>query len=227
VQDKKIQNADLKTIYPVVGGSADSIKSLKMQRLNVGFSRTKDTMVFVHSMPLNDYKDTRLGDALAYYHKLYEEAKDNDFAVDEAVFDSPMEKWLYSLLTQTKFVAKHHKSIKITPQFNIGEYLRAEFRACLPKYRADFLLTYSKGGKEQTLIIEYDGLEWHTKNPEIVTKHNFTQEYLEYDKNRQLELESYGYRFLRINKFTLKPESKDQSELDVLNNLLENNFNTK
>ena len=42
---------DLRTIYPVIGGTADNIRRLRMQRLNVGFSRAKDIMVFVHSMP--------------------------------------------------------------------------------------------------------------------------------------------------------------------------------
>ena len=54
--------------------------------------------------------------------------------------------------------------------------------------------------------IIYDGVEYHTKNPDIVTKHNFSQEYLDYDISRQIELESYGYRFLRLNKFNLRPE---------------------
>ena len=45
VQDKKLDNADLRSIYPTPGGTADSINSLKMQRLNVGFSRAKDTML--------------------------------------------------------------------------------------------------------------------------------------------------------------------------------------
>lgn len=63
----------------------------------------------------------------------------------------------------------------------------------------DFLVTFSKGGKEQTLILEYDGAEYHTKTPGIVTRHNFTQEHLDYDVSRQIELESYGYRFLRLN----------------------------
>ena len=63
VEDKKHGNANLGTIYPTIGGSADTIRSLKMQRLNVGFSRAKDTMVFVHSMPIEDYSNTRLGEA--------------------------------------------------------------------------------------------------------------------------------------------------------------------
>ena len=72
--------------------------------------------------------------------------------------------------------------------------------------------------------MEYDGVEYHTKNPDIVTAHNFSQEYLEYDIERQLELENYGYKFLRINKFTLLPRSKDQTKIDVLNELLEKKF---
>ncbi|MBW1728812.1 MAG: AAA family ATPase [Deltaproteobacteria bacterium] len=53
VEDSKYGNADLRNIYPVIDGTADNIRKLKMQRLNVGFSRAKDTMVFVHSMPVN------------------------------------------------------------------------------------------------------------------------------------------------------------------------------
>lgn len=224
VQDKKIDNADLRTIYPVIGGAADTIRSLKMQRLNVGFSRAKDTMVFVHSMPIEDYSDTRLGDAVKHYRKLLEEAKENDFVVDEEVFDSPMEKMLYGLLLQTDFVKNNHKNIRIIPQFNIGAYLQAEYKKYLPKYRADFLVTLSNGGKEQTLILEYDGIEYHYKNPEEVNANNFSQEYIDYDINRQLELESYGYRFLRINKFNLLPTEPGQNKVSVLNKMLEVNF---
>jgi hypothetical protein len=44
VENSKYGNADLRNIYPVIGGTADNIRKLKMQRLNVGFSRAKDTM---------------------------------------------------------------------------------------------------------------------------------------------------------------------------------------
>lgn len=33
-------------------------------------------------------------------------------------------------------------------------------------------------------------------------------------------LESYGYRFWRINKFNLRPEQPGQTEVDVLDRLL-------
>jgi hypothetical protein len=39
-----------------------------------------------------------------------------------------------------------------------------------------------------------------------------------------LELESYGYRFLRINKFNLRPEAKGETETDMLDRLLTAKF---
>jgi very-short-patch-repair endonuclease len=91
----------------------------------------------------------------------------------------------------------------------------------------DFLLTLSEGGREKSLIIEYDGVEYHYKNPEMVTKHNYDREYIEYDIQRQLELEQYGYSFLRINKFNLTPETKDQTQVDILNQMLSRSFQSE
>ncbi|MGA1825509.1 MAG: AAA domain-containing protein [bacterium] len=225
VEDKNIKNANLASIYPVIGGSADTIRSLRMQRLNVGFSRAKDTMVFVHSQPIDQFSNTRLGDALKHYQRILETNQDNDFFIeDESVFGSPMEKKLYSLLLETKFVKDHRGNIKIIPQFNIGNYIASEYKVSIPKYRTDFLLNYTEGGKDQTLILEYDGVEFHFNNPREVNSLNFSQSYLDYDTSRQLELESYGYRFLRINKFNLRPKVKGQTEAEVLNELLEEKF---
>lgn len=226
VQDKKWDNARLGTIYPTPGGTADTIKSLKMQRLNVGFSRAKDTMVFVHSMDLSDYSDSRLGDALKHYWMILEETRTKDhFIADETVFDSPKEKELYSLITQSDFFRKNKERLKIIPQFDIGKYIQQEFKKYIPRYRVDFLLTKSAGGKEKSLILEYDGLEYHTKDPAVVKSlEDFKEEYLEYDIARQLELESYGYHFLRINKFTLLPRAQGETKVNVLNDLLEKTF---
>jgi len=223
VEDKKLDNGSLRDIYPVIGGAADNIRRLKMQRLNVGFSRAKDTMVFVHSMPLTDYTDTRLGNALLHYEKMLNAAHDQ-YVADESVFGSPAEKELYRLLLQTRFFRTHRDSLRLIAQFEIGKYIREEYLRYIPNYRVDFLLTKSQGGKEKSLVLEYDGVEFHTRNPEIVTRHNFDQEYLEYDIERQLELESYGYSFLRINKFSLIPDEPGKTRADVLNDLLEKKF---
>jgi very-short-patch-repair endonuclease len=226
VQDKKYGDAPLRSIYPTPGGTADTINSLKMQRLNVGFSRAKDTMVFVHSMDLDDYTDSRLGDALKYYRTLLEETRPKDhFIADETIFESPKEKELYILITQSDFYRQHLESLKIIPQFDIGKYIQQEYQKFIPRYRVDFLLTIADGGKEKSLILEYDGLEYHTKDPAVVQSlEDFKEEYLDYDIARQLELESYGYHFLRINKFTLLPKAPGQTRLEVLNDLLERAF---
>jgi very-short-patch-repair endonuclease len=76
------------------------------------------------------------------------------------------------------------------------------------------------------LILEYDGLEYHTKDPQVIRSlEDFREEYLEYDLRRQLELESFGYRFLRINKFSLLPKKGIyQTPVEVLNDLLQGSF---
>lgn len=225
VQDKRLDNADLRTIYPVPGGSADNIRRLKMQRLNVGFSRAKDTMVFVHSMPLGEYSDSKLGDALNHYQQVLTAARDH-YIGNESVFESPPEKHLYGLITQTDFFRNNSDKLRITAQFEIGKYIRQEYQRYIPNYRVDFLLTFGRDGVDQSLIIEYDGIEFHMKDPASVTAANVAQEYVEYDINRQLELESYGYRFLRINKFTLMPTPDLRTPVAVLNQLLEGSFAT-
>jgi very-short-patch-repair endonuclease len=174
-------------------------------------------------MPISEYSKTRLGDALKLYKNLREKAVDN-YIEDESIFESPAEKKLYNLLIQTELYRNNRDKIRLIAQFPIGEYITNEYRRYIPKYRVDFLMIFSANGKEQSLILEYDGVEFHTKDPDIVTKHNFPQQYLEYDLQRQLELESYGYHFLRINKFNLIPENESESQMDVLNRLLKEKF---
>lgn len=167
ILDSIAANADLVSIYPKVGGTADNIRT---------------------------------------------------------VFGSPAEKRLYNLLLQTPFYQRHRGQCRLVAQFEIGKYIREEYRKFIPPYRVDFLLTLTRNGKERSLIIEYDGVEYHTRNPDLVTAHNFDQEYLEYDVQRQLELEGFGYGFLRINKFSLVPRRAGESAVDVLNEKLERAF---
>lgn len=43
---------------------------------------------------------------------------------------------------------------------------------------------------------------------------------LAYDISRQIELESYGYPFLRLNKFNPQPEQDGETKTDVLDRFL-------
>jgi very-short-patch-repair endonuclease len=223
VQDKKLGNADLKTIYPVVGGTADNIRKLKKQRLNVGFSRAKEQMVFVHSMPIEEYSDTVLGEALNFYKKTLDTAIDN-YIEDESIFDSPAEKNLYMLIQNTDFYKENRENLRIIAQFPIGKYIADEYHRYMPDYRVDFLLSLSNEGEEKSLILEYDGFEYHFKDTDNTNKYNYSNQYIEYDMQRQLELESYGYKFLRINKFNILPSEKGETKVDVLNKLLYESF---
>lgn len=86
------------------------------------------------------------------------------------------------------------------------------------------MILRAEDGRERSLILEHDGLEYHTRNPDIVNARNFDREYLEYDIERQVELESYGYRFLRIHKFSLLPTPEAPTPVEVLDRKLREAF---
>ena len=79
-------------------------------------------------------------------------------------------------------------------------------------------------GKEKSLIIEYDGIDFHFDNPKMINQFNFTEEYCEYDKIRMREIESYGYEFLRITKFSLLTDDKYKTPVEKMNQLLMQSF---
>ncbi len=58
--------------------------------------------------------------------------------------------------------------------------------------------------KEHKIIIEYDGFREHFKDADEINEFNYQSYYSEGDVlDREKVLESYGYRFLRINKFNI------------------------
>jgi len=117
-------------------------------------------------------------------------------------------------------------------KWNHSVLLQAFLRGCPdaadrepPPDEAHYRVTLAEGGRDRSVILEYDGLEYHTKDPSVVrSPEDFREEYLQYDIHRQLELESYGYRFLRVNKFSLAPLREGQTRVDVLNDLLLRSF---
>lgn len=176
---------------------------IKAQRLNVGFSRAKESMHFVISKPVTEFSGS-IGEALRHYLFQLEEAK-KERDVSEVDPNSPMEREVLNWLYQTNLWRDEKDSIEIIPQFNLGTYLRQlDPTYDHPNYKVDFLLTYSsnKNG-EQKIIIEYDGFSEHFNNNPLVDAHNFHHYMNEGDLYREKVLESYGYKFLRINKFNI------------------------
>ena len=195
----------LRHIFPVNMETLDDEDegSLKAQRLNVGLSRAKESVRFVVSKPATEFTG-EIGHALRSFA---ERLEGDDVADLQAQVDprSPMEAEVLNYLMQTPFVEKNRASLEIRPQFKIGEYLRQLDPGLeIPAFRVDFLVLYvPEHGKQKAAIVEYDGVEYHFKNANDPAHMWWDQRLVERDVERQLTLESYGYPFIRLNKFVL------------------------
>ena len=176
---------------------------IKAQRLNVGLSRAKETMHFVLSKPLEKYNGS-IGEALRHYSFILSEAK-KERSVSEADEKSKMEPEVMNWFYQTDFWKKNKDNIEFIPQFELGKYLKQLDKTYNhPNYKVDFLLVYKdETHQEHKIIIEYDGFREHFKDIDEINEFNYQDYYTDGDVYRQKVLESYGYKFLRINKFNI------------------------
>lgn len=174
---------------------------IRAQRLNVGFSRAKECMHFVVSKPLEDFTG-EIGKALRHYNNIIETAK-KEKSVNEVDSNSQMEPQVLTWFYQTDFWLTNNQYIEFLPQFELGKYLKQLDNSYNhPSYCVDFLMMYRKE-KEIKIIIEYDGFKEHFQDLMKVSASNYNDYYKEEDIYRQKVLESYGYKFLRINKFNV------------------------
>ena len=191
----------------------DSIEreSIKAQRMNVGFSRAKETIHFVLSKPIEEYQ-YEIEKALIHYKNELENGK--KLYIGGTDKKSPMEDEIQKYFYQTLFYKNNKEKIELIPQFPIGEYLKQINKNYNhPLYKIDFLLIYDN----QKVVIEYDGFKEHFTDSEEVNESNYKYYLRDDDIYRQKILEGYGYKFLRINKFNI---GKDQ--VGTLNERLEN-----
>jgi very-short-patch-repair endonuclease len=174
---------------------------IKAQRLNVGFSRGKECIHFVISKDIEDFNGS-VGEALRHYKLVLDEALE-ERKVSETDQRSGMEPEVLNWFYQTDFWNKNKKAITFIPGFEIGKYLKQlDPTYTHPMYKVDFLLSYKDSeDKERKIVIEYDGFEEHFKNRDQVDEYNYEHYMSDGDVYRQKVLESYGYKFLRINKF--------------------------
>lgn len=193
-------------IFPI--SMAESIKTGKEfgtreQRLNVGFSRAKETVHFVLSKPIEEYWG-EVRNALVFYDKILKETTHVIGGTDEK---SAMEPLVQNYFYQTKFFEKNKEQVELVPQFPLGEYLaRLDRNYTHPKYKVDFLLTFGK----QKIVIEYDGFKEHFIDLDDVDASNYESYLKADDVYRQKVLEGYGYKFLRLNKFNLGKDPINQ-----------------
>lgn len=173
-------------------------RNKKMQRLNVGFSRGKEKLVFVYSKPISSLKSA-LREVLNHYSHILSNAKEmpsEDDVDPKSEAEKKVLQWLHSAPVINEFQPE------IVAQFKIGEYLKSlDPSYSHPAYRVDFLLRFSIDGNQRDIILEYDGFEYHFDNRENIDEGNWRHYQKAGDVERERILESYGYKTLRINKF--------------------------
>lgn len=176
---------------------------IKLQRLNVGFSRAKERMDFYLSKPLEEFTGS-IGEALQHYRKTFEEAKQlpDENSTDQR---SPMEKKVLHWIQETAFFKANKDTVVLHTQFPLGEYIKQlDKRYKHPAFVVDFLLVYTDAeAKQHKIIIEYDGFEFHFQDFPVVNEFNYGEYHTEQHVYREKVLESYGYNFLRINRFNV------------------------
>jgi len=191
----------LNYVFPVsLDQERDRIEeALKVQRLNVGFSRSKEAMLFVLSKPVEEYRGS-IGVAIRHFQRVLDRRAQPTGGPTE----SPMEAKVLDWIQKTTFFQKNVEDIELQTQFRIGDYLsQLDPTYRHPGYRCDFLLTYFGAQDEVRIIIEYDGFSEHFVNREKVTSYNWERFYRPEDIEREFVIESYGYKLLRINRFNL------------------------
>ena len=192
----------LNYVFPVsLDNAEESVEEkLKIQRLNVAFSRAQEMIWFVHSKPLDAFHGS-IARVLYHYRHILDEGLEGSHQTDPA---SPMEAQLYEWLKQTPFYHQAGDQLEVLPQFPLGRYLQQlDPSYTHPAYRVDFLLTYTAPAGRVYIVIEYDGFAFHFQPAANIHVGNHERYLVEADVERQLVLESYGYRFLRVNRFNL------------------------
>lgn len=192
----------LNYIFPVSLDDAQELveSKLKVQRLNVGFSRAQEMISFVLSKPIDEFKGS-IGQALRHYDLILKTQKASQEDTDPL---SPMESKVLEWLYASEFYQLYEEDLEVLPQFPIGDYLRQlDPTYKHPAYKVDFLLSYTTEKGIIHIVIEYDGFEYHFKKDADIDVGNHERYLTDSDIERQLTLESYGYKFIRINRFNL------------------------
>jgi len=177
-------------------------KKIRLQRLNVGFSRSKECMHFILSKPIEDFSGS-IGTVLRHYKKQLEISSQQPTEKDVDP-SSPMEKKVLEWIKDTSFYQNNQERVELHAQFPIGDYLKQLDQGYShPSYRCDFFLQYTNDDKTINIIVEYDGFKEHFTNWDDVNELNYQSYYKASDVEREKILESYGYKFIRINRFNL------------------------
>ncbi len=177
--------------------------ALKVQRLNVGFSRAKEKMHFVLSKPIEHYKGS-IGQVLAHYQSILQRDR-TDQASSPAQSNSPLAQKVLGWLLATPFYQLNQDEIEIVSPFPVSVYLQQLDPSYQhPVRRIDLLLRFYGGQKTVNAVLEYDDFEENAAQNGNSDHSSLSPTYYRtQDIEQQFILESYGYTFIRLNRFNL------------------------
>ncbi len=200
--------------------------NLRKQRLNVGFSRGKEKLIFVLSKDIQEYSSS-IKVALNHYQAVFENSN-TPITKDQLDPNSPMEEKVLEWLQKTEL---YQKSINdpdelkytIFPQLELGKYLKSiDINYTYPEYKVDFFVNITTPESSNNVIVEYDGFEYHFHTWDEVTEYNWKDYLTEEDIERELILESFGYKMIRLNRFNIARNPVETIN-DMLIELIEKN----
>jgi hypothetical protein len=195
-----------KHIYAFPQANDMQSHGIAQQRLAVGFSCAGAVIHFVMSKPTSEYSG-ELKNVLTHYQQLLSAgvAKKTTNTTDILLAaESLIPQYFYA----TKFYKKYTDRARLITQFSLGDLLKPlSTRYHHPAYKVDFMIVFD----DQRIIVTYDEF----KENFMSTDKNAQDSYLTATEiYNQKELESYGYTFLRLNKFNLG--SRPIETLDAL-----------
>ena len=193
----------LNYVFPKNLESNDDVEdNLRLQRLNVGFSRSKEKIEIFHSKPIEEFRGS-ISIALKHFQNTLSKTLSGPTA-DDVDPASPMEARVLGWLQQVPVLDELGDQVEVDAQFELGAYLRQlDPSYNHPNYKVDFLLKVVGKNKAIQIIIEYDGFKEHFTDLEDVDASNYEHYMKSADIERQKILEGYGYKFLRINRFNI------------------------
>jgi hypothetical protein len=196
-------NDRLNYIFPKNLDAAEDVEdNLRLQRLNVGFSRAKERIMIFHSKPLSSFSGS-ISEALQHFDRVLQSARSSPTS-DDVDPKSPMEVRVLNWLQQVPVLEELEDQVEVDAQFELGAYLKQlDPTYDHPNYKVDFLIKVVSPTSAAQIIIEYDGFKEHFTDLEEVDASNYEHYMKPSDVERQKVLEGYGYKFLRINRFNV------------------------
>lgn len=175
----------------------------RAERLYSGLTVATQAVQFVHSLPLDSYSGA-LGKALQHFENTLQ-GTNTSIPVKGASPTTtdillPTEANIAKAFEDSKFAKHYRDRITFMPKYQFANYVRALQPAYhKAQYKMFFLVMFD----EEPIVIEFDEFKEHFLRVEKDNGEVGSTYLTAPDVYSHMVLETYGYRFLRLNKFNI------------------------